>query len=492
LVEKNGFRRLGRTANWPPTFDEARSRLPAPALPEDPAWEQLYWTAWETLWGSYCHPAEDSALITGYFPTQQGDGDQIGMGEGGFISQLSGYIPGAFNLINILDNFYYRQHDDGFISRSLDAASGDDLHLPYEPNSAGPNLLTWAEWRHYRLTGNKERVAEVFWPLVAYHRWCRRNRTWPNGLYWTTAFASGLINQPRVPNGRYHHQHWTWIDASAQAAIDSALLERMAVLLAEDELAAEMAAEHATLVQAINAVLWNPQTAFYQDTSPDGHFSLVKSIAAYWTLIDPQLVPKDRLQPFIQHLRDVWSFHTGMVLPSLASDSEAYNARTGNGWRGAVWPSLTYMVLRGLQIAEQPALASKLAVNHIDAVCDVFADTGHFWTSYMPEEPGPAEPAAVDTSGQTPAAIITMMLEDVLGISIDWPLRQVTWRRFLDREQGFGVRNLPLGKEGVLDMFGDVDQIRVQTDTPLTLAIHDSQQIIQLAVPAGTSTIPLK
>jgi hypothetical protein len=41
-------------------------------------------------------------------------------------------------------------------------------------------------------------------------------------------------------------------------------------------------------------------------------------------------------------------------------------------------------------------------------------------------------------------------------------------------------------------MFGDVDQIRVQTDTPLTLAIHDSQQIIQLAVPVGTSTIPLK
>lgn len=492
LVEKNGFRRLDRAVNRAPTFDYVRSQLPAPVLPEDPAWEQLYWAAWETLWGSYCHPAEDSTLVAGYFPSQEGEGNQIGMGEEGFISQLSGYIPGSFNLIRILDNFYYGQQDDGYICRSLEVNSGEGFHQPYEPNSTGPNLLAWAEWRHYRLTGEQGRIAEVFWPLMAFHRWLRRNRTWPDGLYWTTAFASGLVNQPRVPSGRYHHQHWTWIDASAQAAMDCALLERMAVLLGEDELAAELAAEHATLVQAINDTLWNSETAFYQDAAPNGRFSSVKSIAAYWMLADSQLVPKERLQPFIQHLRDVWSFHTTMVLPSLASDSEGYNALSGNGWRGAVWSSLTYMVLRGLQTAEQPALASNLAVNHIDAVCDVLKDTGHLWTSYRPEGLGPAEPAIIDKSGQTPAALIAMMLEDVLGISVDWPLRQVTWRRFLDREQGFGVRNLPLGKEGVLDMFGDMDEIRVQTDTPFTLSIHDSQQIIQLALPIGTSTIPLK
>lgn len=492
LVERNPFRQSDRTQSSPPSFDEIRSRLPAPVLPGDPAWEQLYWTAWESLWGSFHMPATGSSLSAGYFPVIDMAGNEIGMGEEAFIAQLSGYIPGPFNLINILDNFYVRQHDDGFISRSLHVDSGEDVHLPYEPNSTGPNLLAWAEWRRFRLTGNKDRISEVFWPILAYHRWCRANRTWPNGLYWTTGFASGLVNQPRVPSGRYHHQHWSWIDASAQAAVNGFYLERMAVLLGEDDFARELAAEHADLVQTINSTMWNEQTAFYQDVGPDGRFSSVKSIAAYWTLVDPQLVPKDILQHFIQHLRDVWSFNTRVVLPSLAADSEAYNGRTGNGWRGAVWPDLTYIVLRGLQVAEQPALASKLAVNHVNAICDVFDNTGHFWQNYMPEEIGPGEPPVVDKSGQTPAAVIAMMLEDILGISIDWPLRQVTWRRFLEREQGFGVRNLPLGEEGVVDMFGDMEAISIHTDTPFTLAIHDSQQVIQMAVPAGTSNIPLK
>jgi hypothetical protein len=150
------------------------------------------------------------------------------------------------------------------------------------------------------------------------------------------------------------------------------------------------------------------------------------------------------------------------------------------------------MVLRGLQIAEQPALASKLAVNHVDAVCRVFEQTGGFWSNYAPEEIGPGDPAVVDQSGQTPAALIAMILEDVLGLSVDWPLRQVTWRRFLDRTEAYGVRSLPLGNEGSVDIIGTDDAVRIRTDTPFTLTVHDSRQVIQAAVPAGTSEISLK
>jgi hypothetical protein len=491
LVERNPFRQGNRAPCQIPTFDELRSRLPAPVLPEDAPWEQLYWAAWETLWQSLYSPPAGSSLIAGYFKTN--DENNLEMGDEAFIAQLSGYIPGSFNLIEILDNFYAGQHDDGFICRAQDGETGEDVHQqPYEPNSSGPNLLAWAEWRHFRLTGDKERVAAVFWPLLAYHRWCRANRTWPNGLYWTTAYSSGLVNQPRVPAGRYHHQHWAWIDASAQAAVNGALLERMAILLDEQEFAQELAAEHANLAQAINTTMWNQELAFYQDIAPDDRFSPVRSIAAYWTLVDPQLVPRERVQPFIQHLRDAWSFSTQMALPSLAADSEAYNGRTGNGWRGAVWSALTYMVLRGLQIAEQPALASKLAVNHVEAVCRVFEQTGSFWNNYAPEEIGPGDPAVVDRSGQTPAALIAMVLEDILGLSVDWPLRQVTWRRFLDRTEGYGVRNLPLGNEGSVDIIGTDEVVRIRTDSPFTLAVHDSRQVIQAAVPAGNSEITLK
>lgn len=483
LVEQNKYRQRGRIQSRIPDFDEVRPRLPVPVFPEDPGWQKLYWSGWEYLWSRFRFPLDESSLVAAF--TLPKPGGNIEMSTATLVTQLSGYIPGSFSLIDFLDNFYAVQHDDGFICRELDSETGADLLYPFEPNSTGPNLLSFAEWRHFRLTGDKERIAQVFWPLFAYHRWCRANRTWPNGLYWTTGYASSLINQPRVPNGSYHHQHWAWIDASAQACLDCSLLERMAVLLGEEELAAEVVAERESLHRTVNAAMWNPELSFYQDVGPNDRFSSVKSIAAYWSLLDDQLVPKERLTEFVQHLRDTWSFRVEHVLPSLSADSEAYNGRTGNGWRGAVWPSLTYMVLRGLRAVEHHSLAHKLALNHVDSVCRVFESTGHFWENYLPEMLGPAEPASIDQTGKTPSAIIAMILEDLLGLSVDWPLRQVTWRRYLEREQAYGVMNLPLGNEGTLDLMGDSETVRIRSDVPFTITVHQGQDVVQTAVPAG-------
>ena len=491
LVERNPFRQIGPDSACPrlPLFADIRPRLPAPVLPEDSAWERLYWSAWESLWSCLNLPTPGSRLIGPFVQPAPETG--IKMGLAAFAAQLSGYVPESTALIDLLDNFYARQHDNGFICRALDPADGDDCHLPYEPNSTGPALLAWAEWRRFRLSGDASRIATVFPALLAYHRWCRANRTWPNGLYWATGHSSGLTNQPRVPGGRHHHAHWSWVDATAQAALDAGLLERMALLLGEKELADEAAAERATLEQAFNATFWNEEQSYYQDAGPGGRFSPVKSIAAYWALLTEPLVSKANLTPFIQHLRDTWSFRTPTVLPSLAADDEAYNARTGNGWRGGVWPTLTYMVLRGLGLNEQYGLAHKLAVTHVDTVSQVFDATGHLWSHYAPEDVSPGEPAEPDSAGQTAAAVIAMLLENVIGVWVDWPLRQVTWRRHLERAQGYGVQGLPLGNEGTLDLTCVGQTVRIRSDAPLNLVLHNGTEVIQSAVPAGAFEIAL-
>lgn len=491
LVDNMEFRRRGRASRQLPDFADIRPRLPVPVLPQNAAWEQVYWYAWEALWGCLRQPeAVDSSLVAPYFAPHVGG--SIDMGTGAFLANLSGYIPGSFCLIETLDNFYANQHTDGFICRSLDAQTGTELHDAFEPNSTGPNLLAWAEWRHFRLTGDKDRIASVFQPLLAYHRWCRANRTWRSGLYWTTAYASGLENQPRVPGGRYHHSHWAWIDASAQATLNCLMLERMAVLLDQPESAADVVAERDALVRVINEEMWNEEFHFYQDIGPDFAFSAVKSIAAYWMLMDPMLIPKERLLPFIQHLRDTWSFRVDYALPSMAADSDAYNARTGNGWRGAIWPSLTYMVLRGLNVADQSLLAHKLAYSHVEMISQVHQQTGLFWRNYAPEECGPGEPSEKDDTGLTPAAVIAMILENILGLAVDWPLRRVTWRRSLETDEEYGVRNLPLGPDGSLDLTVAQDTLKIRTDSPITLTIHDGQEKMQTAVPAGSFEISLK
>lgn len=490
LVETNVFRQRGRISTDVPDIQEIRPRLPVPVFPEDPGWETLYWMAWEAVWRAIRSPSPGSTLIAPHLsPFPNGT---IEMEPTAFVANLSGYAPVAPAPVELLNNFYAAQHEDGFIPGTLDTAGGTDFFDPFDPNSAGPNLLAWVEWRYFRLTGHRERIAAVFPHLLAQHRWRRANRTWRSGLYWTTAYAGGLTNQPRVPGTRYHHNHWAWIDASAQAAVDAAMLQRMAVLLEQPTVAEEIAAEREVLIQKINDEMWNDKALFYQDIGPNDRFSPVKSIAAYWALVDSQLVPKERRSAFIQHLRDSWSFRTEYVLPSLSADSEGYNARTGNGYRGGVWPSLTYMVLRGLGVADQYLLAHKLAANHLEQIVRTYEQTGCFWRSYAPEAIGPGEPGQADETGLTASVIVPMILENILGIAVDWPLRQVTWRRHLERAQGYGVRNLPLGSEGTVDLFGVGDSVRIRSDVPFTLAIHGDQDIIQMAVPAGSFDISLK
>ena len=488
LVEKNVFRHRVRQDAALPSFDDVRPRLPVPLLPDDEGLVALYWNAWRIVWAGLRTPTPGSNLVAPYIaPHPQAN---LEMGNAAFLALLAGYLPGSYDLVSTLDNFYAGQHEDGFIGREMDPSTGKQCQLPFEPNSTGPALLTWAEWRHFRLTGDIARVGDVFWPLLAYHRWCRANRTWQSGLYWTTGYASGLVNQPRVPGGRFHHAHWAWVDASLQAAVDAALLERMAVQLGESSLAAELVAERHQLVRQINLVMWNEEQRFYQDVAPDGRFSAAKSISAYWALVDKQIVPNERLRPFVQHLRDTWSFRVENCLPSLSADSEGYN-RGGNSWRGGVWPALTYMVTAGLRTVEVSDLGHQIAHNHLRLIEQVYRDTGVLWDNYAPEDPLPGDPAEEDRTGLTAMAIIGLILEGIVGLAVDWPLRQVTWHRHLTMSQPYGVRNLPLGNEGVLDMVAEDDAVRIRTDTPFTLIIRSGREVVQAAVPVGDFSLSL-
>lgn len=489
LVEKNPFRQRQFDGRTPPPFAEVKQLLPEPVLPEHPGWVEMYWRAWEMAWTNLKRPKGKSRLVSLYLlPPDQ---PYLLMGETTFFAQFLPYSRKAFDLTCTLDNFYASQHDDGFISRELDPETGVNVYCPYEPNSTGPAVLAWGEWRRYRATGDDGRFADVFWPLLAYHRWCRRHRSWPDGTYWATGISSGLENQPRVPDSKVYHQHWSWVDATMQAAINSRVLGLMAGKLGESELAAELSQEREVLGQIINERMWHEDLGFYQDVGPDGRFSPVKSIAAYWGLWDTELIPGKRRDVFIRHLRESWAFNLPHRVPSLSADSEGYNRETGHGWRGGVWPWTNYMVLKGLCAAGQFKTAHAIAANHVGIVCDVFRHTDTFWDHYAPEslEPGlEAAPNAVGTAG---LSAIAMLLEDVIGINVDWPQRRVTWDRRLETDGMFGVRRLPVGDEGSLDLLGDKTKVVVTTNVPFTLEIRDVEKSLQTAVSTGTREIEL-
>lgn len=490
LAEYNLFRQqVYEPQSWL-TFESAKEMLPHPILPEHDQWIALYWRAWALAWENLRQPLPDSGFVANFLDAATDE--HLFMWDSAFMSQFGIYGRRAFDFMGNLDNLYAKQHDDGFICREIDVATGEDFFYPFDPNATGPNILAWAEWRHYRFTGDDSRLEKVFPPLIALHRWCRANRTWPSGLYWATGHSSGLSNQPRVPSSRYHHRHWSWVDTSMQASLNSLILAQMAAQLKEEALSNELEQEHSRLIELINAHLWNEAAHFYQDVDPDGHFSQIKSVAAYWGLLDTALVPEKRLALFLHALRENWAFKLPHRIPSASADSEGYNSETGNYWRGGVWPCMNFMVLRGLRQVGQHGLAHEIAVNHLHNVAEVYAQTGALWENYAPETAAPGDPAGKNVVGMAGLSPISILLEDVIGISVDWPQRRVFWDRRLDSEAPYGVHNYPLGPEGTLSLVASPSRVVVTTDLPFTLMLRDASQSMQTAVPSGTTEIKLE
>ena len=79
------------------------------------------------------------------------------------------YAIRAFNFQKTLDNFYARQHKDGFICRELRETGPGEHFTRHDPSSTGPAILSWTEWEYYKTTagwgcGNWALLAEIVPP----------------------------------------------------------------------------------------------------------------------------------------------------------------------------------------------------------------------------------------------------------------------------------------------------------------------------------------
>jgi len=490
LVAKNPLRRRTYERRPIPPFNEARSLLPEPVVPARPEWVEMYWRAWEIAWLHLHSPRAGSGFVANFIGATAND--HIHMLDSSFMVHFGVYGRRAFDFMGTLDNFYARQHDDGYICREIDIAEGFDFFYPFDPNGVGPNILPWTEWRVFRHTNDEERIGRIIWPLMALHNWYRAHRTWPSGLYWATGLSSGMDNQPRIPDSAFHHRHWTWVDANMQASLSCKILAQMAAAVDEaQEHAEQLVGERAFLLREVNAHLWNDKSEFYHDIDPLGNFSPVKSIGAYWALLDKDMVPQERLTPFVRHLHEATSFNRAHRAPSLSADSPGYDKETGNRWCGGVWSPTNYTVLKGLRRHGRHKLAHQIAVNHLNNVCQTFQRTNTFWEYYAPETAAPGEEARSDFVGWTGLTPISILLEDVIGISVDWPLRRVTWDRRLESASAYGVRNYPLGADGKMDITGNDEAVEVVTNVPFTLTVRGREKTLQTAITAGAHTIEL-
>lgn len=449
LVEENAFLKDKPDRSFPANFPESRHLLP------EPSWEghapaiECYWKTWDLGFRNLKQVSRGNGFVSPYIDTAFND--CIFMWDSALILMFARYGRRAFDFQRTLDNFYAKQHGDGFISREIQEWDGHDRFHRFDPVSTGPNVLPWCEWEYYLNFGDAERLAKVFAPLLAYYRWTRKNRSWPDGSYWTSGFGCGMDNQPRVSEGysrEFDHGHMSWIDATAQAVFAAKVLMRMAAALGRERDTKDLSNEVEHLTTYINRNMWRDDARTYADRFRDGSLSRVKTIGAYWTLL-AGAVPPERLGPFVAHLESEKEFNRPHRAPSLSADDGDYEAG-GGYWRGAVWPPTNYMLLRGLSATGRDDLAADVGRNHHDNVVKVFEKTGTVWENYAPESAAPGDPAKGDFVGWGGVGPVAVFLEYVLGLRADVPAKRLVWDVRLT--EAHGVKRYPFGKKGLLDL----------------------------------------
>jgi hypothetical protein len=452
LVEQNAFLKMELEAAPVPTWDASRQLLPEPSWERHESTIACYHKAWQLAFGHLRRPQPASGFVANFIDTAFND--CLFMWDSCFILMFGRYGSRAFPFIRTLDNLYAKQHPDGFICREIGRELGEDRFFRFDPDSTGPDVLGWTEWEHYRNFGDRERLARVFPVLRAYHQWLRAYRTWKDGGYWSSGWGSGMDNQPRLrtdlpySSDAHYHGRMTWVDTTLQQLFSARLLARIGEELGAAADVGDMRAEAEGLGAFVNAQLWDESKRFYCDRFDDGRLNGVRSIGAYWALL-AGAVPPERLEPFLAHLDDPATFKRPHRVPSLAADTPGYDP-VGDYWRGGVWPSTNYMVLRGLTGVGRDALAHEIARNHVENVVAVFEKTGTLWENYAPESAAQGQPARPDFVGWSGLPPIGVLLEYVFGLRPDASARRLVWDVRLT--EAHGVERYPFGRDLSIDL----------------------------------------
>ncbi|WP_208123264.1 MGH1-like glycoside hydrolase domain-containing protein [Facilibium subflavum] len=95
----------------------------------------------------------------------------------------------------VSENIFKHIHYDNQSLPQFEKAKHHHQFHRYDLVSTGPNIFPWAEWHYYNFTQDQSRLEKVFPVLVSYHQWLMQNRTWPDGSYFASGWATGMDNQ---------------------------------------------------------------------------------------------------------------------------------------------------------------------------------------------------------------------------------------------------------------------------------------------------------
>ncbi len=449
FVTENEFRNAPRSIIASPGFQQAKEKLPVPLWKGHEDAIDMYWKAWEIAFRNIKAPDAKNGFISSYIDTAYNG--NIFMWDSTFITMFARYGHRAYPFQKTLDNFYAKQHPDGFICREIWGDTGEDCFHRYDPTSTGPNIIPWSELAYFQQYGDLDRVHKIFPVLCAYYQWLRLNRTWQDGSYWSSGWGTGMDNQPRLQsqyNPIFSHGQMTWLDTNLQQLFIGKILVDFGFYTERWQEIEDIEDETKYLKKYIKEKLWDTKTGFFYDRYSNGTLGNLMSIGAYWALWT-DVLEKDELNLLVKHLADKNTFFREHPVPSMPANHPKYQA-DGRYWQGGVWAPTNYMVISGLKNKGFHELAFDLAKKHHHQVNEVFKKTGTFWEYYAPESASQGFLARPDFIGWTGLVPISILFEAIFGIRANLQENKIYWDIQLTDE--FGIEQYPFGKDGLLSL----------------------------------------
>jgi hypothetical protein len=492
LVAENDFRTAKVTVEQPESFKKAQKILPSPFWKGHEKEMKMYWDAWKLALKNVCQPKKESGFVSSYVsPAYNGN---IFMWDDTFITMFCRYGNRFFNFQQTLDNFYAKQHPDGFICREI-RADGTDCFHRYDPVSTGPNIIPWSELLYFKQYGDVKRLNRIFPVLCAYYKWLKLNRTWRNGTYWSSGWGTGMDNMPRVSheyNKIFSHGHMIWLDACLQQVFMADILLEMGFYLERWQEIEEFEDEAKQLSAYINKEMWSKKDHFLYDQYADGKLNFTKGVYAYWAF-QTHVLDSTRVADMVKELDNPKTFKRLHRVPSLSSSHPKYK-KNGRYWQGGVWSPSSYMVVSGLLKQGYRKMAYDIAKNHYENVFQVYKKTGTFWEYYSPEKAEPGFMARPDFVGWTGLPPIAMLIEHIFGIRSNAIKQELTLDVHLLEE--YGIQKYPFGKEGLLDIHvykrtsqQEKPQVMIKTNVPVRLTLYWGNKKINKELKIGNNTI---
>jgi glycogen debranching enzyme len=229
-----------------------------------------------------------------------------------------------------------KQRSDGFIPITMTPDGSREADIVQPP------ILAWGAWKVYEIAGDEEFISYCYPLLSAMVLWdCEYLDADGNGLCeWDARNASGMDNSPR-----FDQPVGDAVDLNSYLVNDMAYLEKMAMLLGLEDDVRMWAEMHAARSVKINELLWDEETGFYYDLSPEGEKISIKTEAGFTPLF-AGVCSREQAAALVKHLASPTEFRRTFPVSSVSADEPSFS---DDMWRGPVWINYNRLIIEGLK-----------------------------------------------------------------------------------------------------------------------------------------------